>query len=317
MDAEGETVTDVLETRSDPGDPDQSVTISVSQSQSQNQWQPDFQPPPLPLAENEPLSAVEFRGLITTNTNTTATTTAVSTSASGSAGSSTDVHAQRPPTAAIFAGNFDLYDMSLPFLKDAFLGTGLARAMPLPNYQALYDEMISYQQRNDYTAQFYLAPPSSGTDAPSQMKARGIMDNRERPRDIRLLDLREVDHVVFEGSERGFFHLSEDVPDGRGIAGDMGIPDASGRGIFKMTRAWVGLDHGEACAGEAAELGLPVNGRGGPDKAKSTRIKEVFEGYFKLGLPRGKEHQFAFWAVRARVERKKEIGLVKNVASPL
>lgn len=202
--------------------------------------------------------------------------------------------------------------MSLPFLKDAFLGTGLARAMPLPNYHALYDEMISYQLRNDYTAQFYLAAANNNdTGAPSQMKARGIMDEKERPRDIRLLDLREVDHVVFEGSERGFFHCMDDIPDGMGIVGETSTLGGGGQGIFKLTRAWVELDEGEGEGDGPTESGLPVKG-------KSTRPREVFEGYFKLGFPgSSKTHQFAFWAVRARVERRKELGLVKNVPPPL
>lgn len=314
MDAEGETVTDIVETRSDPGelDPSFPVSFSQSQSQSQTQWQSDFQPPPLPLNghdHSEPLSAIEIGMNAQTDATKTATTSA---SASGSAGSNPHVHAHRIPAAAIFAGNFDLYDMSLPFLKDAFLGTGLARAMPLPNYQALYDEMISYQLRNDYTAQFYLAAANDNDrGAPSQMKARGIMDEKERPRDIRLLDLREVDHVVFEGSERGFFHCMEDIPDGMGVVGETSTLGGGGQGIFKLTRAWVELDEGEGEGKAPAESGLPVKG-------KSTRPKEVFEGCFKLGFPGGgKTHQSAFWAVRARVERRKELGLVKNAPPPL
>lgn len=313
MDAEGETVTDILETRSDLGEPpNPSVSLSQSQSQSQTQWQPDFQPPPL-LGEHqhsEPLSAIEVRAMVSKDTSVTATTTAVSTSTSDSAGS--NIHAHRPPAAAIFAGNFDLYDMSLPFLKDAFLGTGLARAMPLPNYQALYDEMISYQQRSDYTAQFYIAPATtSDTNVPSQMKARGIMDEKERPRDIRLLGLRELDHVVFEGSERSFFHCVQDIPDGRGVVGETGTLDGEGQGDFKLTRTWIKSEEAEGEGEGAAESGLPVKG-------KSTRPMEVFEGSLKLGFPRGgKEHRFAFWAIRARVERRKEVGLVKNVAPPM
>lgn len=293
--------------RSDPGELDPSVSISLSQSQSQSQaqWQPDFQPPPLPLNGHhyQPLSALE----IGTNAQIDSTKTATT-----SSNAHAHVHIHRVPAAPIFAGNFDLYDMSLPFLKDAFLGTGLARAMPLPNYHALYDEMISYQLRNDYTAQFYLAAANNNdTGAPSQMKARGIMDEKERPRDIRLLDLREVDHVVFEGSERGFFHCMEDIPDGMGVVGETSTLGGGGQGLFKLTRAWVELDEVEGEGEGAAESGLPVKG-------KSTRPREIFEGFFKLGFPgAGRTHQFAFWAVRARVERRKEIGLVKNVPPPL
>lgn len=187
--------------------------------------------------------------------------------------------------------------MYLPFLSKAFLPPGTSQ----PQYEKLYDTILTYQAKPDYTARCFIP------DAPYLRS--GVMKSREHndpmecmPFDIAIEDLKEVDKLPLTAAQKAeFISPSDDLTTGPGVMGNLVLEDdhcgiQSAGGKFLMKRLWVK----EGDAGSRVEL---------------------FEGFmsFKVsysGMYRRKGHgsgfdiPFAFWAVRARKGADgKEIGV--------
>ncbi|KAJ7446072.1 hypothetical protein FB451DRAFT_1412435 [Mycena latifolia] len=127
------------------------------------------------------------------------------------------------PESPSLAGKFDLYAMELPFLSEVYLPEGETK----PQFGALYQTILKYQAKPDFTAYAALEDPMEGL-----------------PWDIALKDLARVDKLVFPPAERALFVTPprEGVPGitGRtGLArGHCGVQAASG--VFRMQHAWTG-----------------------------------------------------------------------------
>jgi hypothetical protein len=184
--------------------------------------------------------------------------------------------------------------MSLPFLKKVYVPEGTSA----PQFEPLYETILTYQAKNDRTAQCFL--PDTGSEG--RFKSLALQDPMEEmPFDIDIVSIAAKDTMRFTALELTNFVAPETAEGGKGVAARMqlaedhcGIESASG--VFKMTRAWVKDDS----EGEAVEL---------------------FEGYLEFdvkfsGMYKRKGHgsgtdcKFAFWAVRAKKDKEgKEIGL--------
>ncbi|KAJ7434730.1 hypothetical protein FB451DRAFT_1063161, partial [Mycena latifolia] len=187
------------------------------------------------------------------------------------------------------AGKFDLYAMELPFLSEVYLPEGETK----PQFAVLYQTILKYQAKPDFTAQCVL--PETGTAG--RLASAALEDPMEGlPWDIALKDLARVDKLVFPPVERALFVTPprEGVP---GIAGRTGLARGhcgvqAASGVFRMQHAWTGS--------------------GG---------EQIFEGYMSFNVAHsalyqrkghgsGDEIDFAFWAVRARRDAQgREIGL--------
>ncbi|KAG1719272.1 hypothetical protein EDB19DRAFT_1919148 [Suillus lakei] len=230
-----------------------------------------------------------------------------------------------PP--AIFAGNFDLYGMYLPFLIKAYLPPGSTS----PDYAAVYDTILAYQSKHDYTARCFLSLSSDTGRAESVSVFDPMM---ERPFDVLISNLKHRAELTFTSSERASFLTPDHSPVSPGVVGQAGLPPQCGvknaKGIWKMKRVWVGEGEGEAgeCEnvgdGTADGAGAAADSSTKPNAGKKTSKavkKELFEGYFsfsvsydpmyrKAGHGSGSMCRFAFWGVRAMKDNTgKEIGL--------
>ncbi|KAF7362895.1 hypothetical protein MVEN_00639900 [Mycena venus] len=204
------------------------------------------------------------------------------------------------------SGKFDLYAMELPFLAKAYLPPGQAE----PQFGALYDTILTYQAKPDFTARCAIpeAPFGKDTDgAGEENEKRGRLESavledpmEGMPWDIALVDLSLADPLVFPPAERKQFASLPQTNCGAGIQGrtvlaaeHCGVQRADG--VFRMQRVWTGERDGKAV--------------------------ELWEGYLSFdvvhgGMYRRKGHGsgekigFPFWAVRARKgEDGNEIGL--------
>lgn len=236
------------------------------------------------------------------------------------------LHALNSHPPAIFSGNFDLYGMYLPFLVKAYLPPGSTS----PDYAAVYDTILAYQSKHDYTARCFLSLSSDTGRAESVSIFDPMM---ERPFDVLISNLKHRAELTFTSSERASFLAPDHSPVSPGVIGQAGLPSQCGvknaKGIWKMKRVWVGEGvAGECenvgdgttvdCVGEAADSSTKANA--GKKTSKAVK-KELFEGYFsfsvsydqmyrKAGHGSGSTCRFAFWGVRAMKDNTgKEIGL--------
>ena len=192
--------------------------------------------------------------------------------------------------------------MHLPFLKKEYLPTNTTS----PQYDAVYNAILTYQAKNDKTARCYLASPTS-TDPKdiSRFSSRLMEDPMEdMPFDIMIDPARHHASLTFTEHELSSFEAPEAIPEGPGISGEMELADShhcgiqSASGVFKIKRVWTK-----------------------PNPDVDGGFVELFEGFLSFdvsysGLYRRKGHgignnvEFAFWGVRARTDKDgKEIGL--------
>ncbi|KAG1853430.1 hypothetical protein DFJ58DRAFT_883639 [Suillus subalutaceus] len=215
------------------------------------------------------------------------------------------LHALNAHPPAIFSGNFDLYGMYLPFLVKAYLPQGSTS----PDYAAVYDTILAYQSKHDYTARCFLSVSSDAGRAESASVFDPMM---ERPFDVMISNLKHRTELTFTSSERASFLAPDHSPVSPGVIGQVGLPPQCGvknaKGIWKMKRVWVGEGEGELItSARRSDSSTKAN----PDKKTSKPVKkELFEGYFsfsvsydqmyrKAGHGDGSACRFAFWGVRA------------------
>ncbi|KAF8555439.1 hypothetical protein OG21DRAFT_904431 [Imleria badia] len=198
-----------------------------------------------------------------------------------------------------FSGNFDLYGMRLPFLAKVYLPQGATT----PNYSALYDKILTFQAKPDYSARCFLAPHDTSSAPPHGRFEDVTMADpfSEEPFDITLEDITYKESLTFTSTERLSFHAPEHSTPGPGLVRDTRLSSESdcgiqsAEGVFKIKRVWATEEDGA--------------------------VKELFEGFFSFnvsysGLYRrkghgnGEKYEFAFWGVRAMKDSTgKEIGL--------
>ncbi|KAJ7723789.1 hypothetical protein B0H16DRAFT_1385179 [Mycena metata] len=195
------------------------------------------------------------------------------------------------PAQPALVGKFDIYAMELPFLAKAYLPTSTSE----PQFSELYETILTYQAKSDFTARCVLPASKEDSDKdndkPGRLSSAVLEDPMEgMPWDIALVDLQRVEPVVFLAKERKEFATPPRTNCGAGIEGHTVLEDSncgvqSAGGVFRMQRAWTGDRGGEKV--------------------------EVFEGYLSFnvvysGMYRRKGHGsgqkigFSFWAVRAR-----------------
>ncbi|KAK0213858.1 hypothetical protein IW262DRAFT_1518160 [Armillaria fumosa] len=196
---------------------------------------------------------------------------------------------------ADFAGKFDLYNMSLDYLR--CLGN---------DYEALYDTILEHQEKSEFSAQVAIPKaPYFAEDGTAKDPEFRIKDMDMPPFPLRLKYIRSVDAVGYTDEELDFFPDGDDDSDSvhanaPGLMADLKLANRnpSARccsGKFLMHRSWIQTK----CDGS---------------------IVELFEGYFDVSLSYGKleydghacsiDSVFGFWAVQARKdEGGKEIGI--------
>jgi hypothetical protein len=125
----------------------------------------------------------------------------------------------------------------------------------------------------------------------------------EMPFDITIDSVRRHESLSFTRTELLSFAAPDAIPEGPGISGEMELADShcgiqSASGVFKIQRVWTK-----------------------PNPDVDGELVELFEGFLSFnvsysGLYRRKGHgngdnkKFAFWGVRARINKDgKEIGL--------
>ena len=185
--------------------------------------------------------------------------------------------------------------MDLPFLSKVFLPEGVST----PQYEALYQTILTYQADNDNTAQFFLASPADA-DGASTLTSPAIMDPmQEVPFDI---SIRAIKHHMSLSlpTEPPSVALVGPTPDSPGVSASTALEEIhcgiqSASGVFKLKRVWT--------------------------KATSSgNFVELFAGHFtfnvtygamykKAGYGTRQKHKWGFWAVRARTgDDGKEVG---------
>ncbi|KAJ7723775.1 hypothetical protein B0H16DRAFT_1698856 [Mycena metata] len=207
------------------------------------------------------------------------------------------------PAHPALVGKFDIYAIELPFLAKAYLPTSASE----PEFGALYDTILTYQAKSDFTARCVLPASKEDSDKEDDKPGRlssAVLENpmEGMPWDIALVDLQRVESVLFLAKERKEFATPPRTNCGAGIEDRTVLEDSncgvqSAGGVFRMQRAWTGDRGGENI--------------------------EVFEGYLSFdvvysGMYRRKGHGsgqkigFSFWAVRARKGADgSEIGLAQ------
>jgi hypothetical protein len=203
------------------------------------------------------------------------------------------------PVGPIPSGKFDLYAMELPFLAKVYLPPG--QNASAPQFDALYDTILTYQAKPDSTARCVI--PDAPFTQQGRLSSAVFEDPMEgMPWEIALDDLRVADPLVFPAAERKkFASPAPQTGCGAGIQGRTVLVDsdhcgvASAEGVFRMQRVWTGERGGKGV--------------------------ELWEGYLSFnvvhsGLYKRKRHGagqklgFAFWGVRGRKDGEgKEIGL--------
>lgn len=201
--------------------------------------------------------------------------------------------------------------MVLPFLQKAYLPSSGGK----PKHEAVFNEILSYQNKKDNSGRMYLPPASSG-NKDGMFNCPSVEDPMEcMGYDLALRKLTFDKYLSFAPDEL------EEFPDptgtrplyAPGITASVelqqdhcGIRHATGS--MKMMRVW----------DKVVDAPAPS---GGGSSHEYTGRQELFEMYFSFdvsfsGMYSGKGHGsgqefcFAFWAVRARRDQEgKEIGL--------
>ncbi|KAF7971572.1 hypothetical protein HWV62_20820 [Athelia sp. TMB] len=209
---------------------------------------------------------------------------------------------EEPVQPPKFTGNFDLYDMRLPFLQKPYLSEGSSK----PNHEAVYKTILTYQAKNDRSARCYL---SASILDNSRFECAGMLEPfSEEPFDIVINSLEPCATLSFSEDELDLFISQHTRPDAPGVSGEMeleedscGIDDASG--VFKLERVWTMSGDG----GELLELYEGV-----------ASFHVSYSGlYRRKGHGPGQDVEFAMWGVRARVVDGKEVGLRPIAPVPL
>ena len=175
---------------------------------------------------------------------------------------------------------FDLYGMALPFLNKVYSPTGSATVFP----ENLYNEILTYQVKNDRTAKFTV-PENFSTGKDGQFRS-GIFSDpmEEMPFDIVVTDIQQVNKLNIESD----YGRPADAWDGPGLKAKMVIKDggcgiASSSGSISMHPLWKKVD-------------------------QDGKVMELFEGNFTFkvtysawtGYGRGPSQTLAFWGIRAK-----------------
>ncbi|KAK0231767.1 hypothetical protein EDD85DRAFT_971440 [Armillaria nabsnona] len=193
-----------------------------------------------------------------------------------------------------FSGKFDLYNMSLDYLRR--LGN---------DYEALYDAILERQEKSEFSAQVAIPKaPYFAEDGAAKDPAFCIEDMDMFSFPLRLKYIRSV-NAGYTDEELNFFPEGDDDSDSvranaPGLIADLKLAgrNPSARccsGKFLMHRSWT-------------------------QTKRDGSIVELFEGYFDVSLSYGQikyddhacsvDNVFGFWAVRARKDEDgKEIGI--------
>ncbi|KAI5118659.1 hypothetical protein M0805_001032 [Coniferiporia weirii] len=200
-------------------------------------------------------------------------------------------------------GNFDLYAMNLPFLRDVYLPDDSAT----PQHEALYNKILEFQAEKDFSAQLFLPDPDAASQKPGRFESGAVCDPvSDESLSIKTVSVVHKGSLVFSESEKDKF--ATPVSSGPGVtttfalaAHNCGIASVSG--TLKMKQVPVRAKVSAAC-----DDGQPL---------------ELFEGHFTVGVSYGsmymrKGHgsgqsvKAAFGAVRARKDADgNEVGLGK------
>lgn len=205
-----------------------------------------------------------------------------------------------------YAGNFDIYGMNLPFLKKVYL------PKDTPQFEALYNEIMTFQAKPDFSGRCYFPPGVSGDGSfVSNAVAEPMGDEAY---EIALTGLTKKE-ISFNQAELSKFPDPASTRSvGPGIKATVELADdgcmpSSGRGEMKMKRVWT------------KEVNVAEDVTGVKSSHEYSGSQELFEGVFTLkvkysgmlkrkGFGSGEDYKFGFWAVRARIdETGKEVGL--------
>lgn len=186
----------------------------------------------------------------------------------------------------------------------------MAKGPTKPCYDDTYKVILAKQANDDRTARCYLGP---ATDTDSSRFESCVIQHpmEEMPFDITINSIKRQQKLSFTKAELTMFAAPGSIPEGPGVSAvtalaedDCGIASASG--VFKMKRVWTKLNPD----GEFVELFEGF-----------VSFNVTYSGlYSRKGHGSGQKTKFAFWAVRARVEKGKEVGLRPmtpvNVSAP-
>ena len=192
------------------------------------------------------------------------------------------IHHKRQDTLML-EGTFDLYGMALPFLNKVYSPSGNATVFP----ENLYNEILTYQAKNDRTAKFTV-PEGFFTGKNGQFMSGIFADPFEdMPFDIVVTGIQQVNKLKVKSD----YGRPADAWDGPGLKAKMRIDDggcgiASSSGSISMHPLWRKVDK----VGKVMEL------------YEGTFTFKVTYGslYSKKGHGRGQNQTLPFWAIRAK-----------------
>ncbi|KAF8060922.1 hypothetical protein FPV67DRAFT_313246 [Lyophyllum atratum] len=134
------------------------------------------------------------------------------------------------------SGSFCLYNMSLPFLKEALVSKAGTK-----NYAALLAKLLELQLKPDRTAQAYVHFPSGGGKGYGRFRSRNYGFSEpmgDEPYDIGIAGLREEGRVMLTG-------LASAGADIKGVVGtamlaesDCGVSSAQGEFKMRTVPVW-------------------------------------------------------------------------------
>lgn len=211
----------------------------------------------------------------------------------------------------MYHGNFDIYEMQLPFLKKAYLPEGPSG----PKHEVIFHKILEYQQKKDNSGRFYLPSPAE-SDKEGMFDSPGVYDPMEEAGyDLLLNEITPTERLSFTPVELEKFADPDGTrpPHAPGVTVNVemledhcGIKSASGS--MKLKRVW----------DKSVNTSPPSEGGAAHEY---TGHQELFELYFKFdvkfsglysrkGHGSGQNFRYAFWAVRARRDKDgKEVGL--------
>lgn len=187
--------------------------------------------------------------------------------------------------------------MELPYLSKVYLPKGVST----PQYEDLYKTILTYQVKDNNTAQFFLASPTDAHGA-SILKSPAIMDPMiESPFDISIHSIKHHLLLSLPSDKLPSVASVSPAPDSPGVSASMTLKDMhcgiqSASGVFKLKRVWTkAMSHGDFAELFAGYLSFNIS----------------YSGIFKRqnhGM--GQNHKWEFWAIRARTgDDGKEVGL--------